>query len=65
MKIDLKLNGAELPYADLSFYYFEVEFGVKQQTLCLIPGKRIKKFINVAMRVCRNTEQLSVVVRIK
>ena len=65
MKLDLKINGAELPCAGLSFNYLGVELGEKQHKLCFIPNKCIKKFTNAAMSICRNTEQHPVSVRIK
>ena len=43
MKIDLKINGADLPWAGISFNYLGVQCGMKQHKLCIIPGKRFKK----------------------
>ena len=64
-KIDLKINGAELPWTGLSLNYLRVELGVKQQKLCVISDKCITKFTNAAMNVYRNTEHLPVSVRIE
>ena len=58
MKINLKLNGTELLCTGLNFKYLRVESGEKQHKLCIIPDKRIKKFTNAAVSMCRNTEQL-------
>ena len=65
MKINLKVNGAELPCASLSFNYLGVKLDMKQQKLYIIPDTRINKTTNAAMNGCRNTEQLPVSVRIE
>ena len=65
IRIEFKIDNSVISFAGSSFNYLGAELGVKQKLLCIIPEKRIRKFINASMSVCRNTEHLPLSVRIK
>ena len=58
IRIEFKINNSVILFAGSNFNHLGAELGVKQKLLCIIPDKRIKKFINASMSVCRNTEHL-------
>ena len=65
IRIEFTINNSAIPFAGTSFKYLGTELGIKQKLLCIIPDKRIGKFIIASMSVCRNTEHLPLSVRIE
>ena len=65
IRIEFKINNSVIPFAGSSFNYLGAELDFKQKLLCIIADKRIRKFINASMIVCRNTEHLPLSVRIE
>ena len=65
IKIKFKINNSIVPFAGSSFNYLGAELGVNQKLRSIIPYKRIRKFINASVSVCRNIENLPLYVRIE